>query len=579
MSAPDGTDRQREARTESGVDAARVRVAQVDLLRDYLPSILGGTLAAAVLVVGFVAWATDHDAAALGWLAAMVLVTLARAAYTVRLHRVATHAGNVEARIRRLNALIGVNAVLWAVLGWYAAGSRDPMITLVVVMVLVGLVASAVGFISHLRTMFLLYVATMILPMAARFAFDASDGLRWIGALLVLFVGISVQTSRVTARAVLHSLRLRFENLALVERLGGEIRRADAARAEAEAASRAKSVFLGAASHDLRQPLHSLRLLSTTLHARVSRSRAPDDDGETERVLVRRMDESVRALEALFDSILDVSRLDAGTLEANVEHVRLAAVLARVHRDFAPLAHLRGLEFSVGETAAVVRTDPVLLERLLGNLVANALRYTPRGSVRITIGGDVGDAAQKRVRVAVVDTGVGIATADQERVFEEFVQLGQPRARSQPRHRAGAVDRQAPGGAARHRGATRFAHRSGHAVRARPGARGTGAGGAGPRASRRAGAPARRRRSRRPVRARHRRRARRAPGDLRDAGIVVVPVPGGRLGERGARGAGRGGARAGRDRVGLPAARRGETAPRPSRRCAPGSVRRCRRCW
>ena len=410
-SGPDGTDR-------------RVRVAQVALLKANLPTILGGTFLGGCLITGFLLWLTPHDAAALGWLAALGAITLGRAAHGLYLHRRPTTLENVDGRVAALTASIVPNALAWGTLGWYAAGSDDPMVIVVVVMVLTGLTASGVGFIAHFRAMFLLYVSIMIVPVAVRLALFESVGLRWLGALLAAYLATSILASRSTARAVVDALRLQFENTDLVARLGAEIRRADEARAEAERASRAKSVFLGAASHDLRQPLHSLRLLSTTLDARVRRPRAPGDDGGTERALVRKMDESVRALEELFDSILDVSRLDAGTLAAEVRDVPLAPVLERVRRHFAPLAHLRGLAFGVGPTRAHVRTDPLLLERLLGNLVANALRYTPRGSVRLTVGVDAEPGG--RVRIAVVDTGIGIPAAERERVFEEFVQLGNP---------------------------------------------------------------------------------------------------------------------------------------------------------
>ena len=404
-------------------DRARVRAAQVELLRESQPSIVGGTLAGGALITGFLAWMTPHNATVLGWFAGLVALSALRALYTLHLGRVPTGASNVEERVRTLTVLAGASASLFGALGWWAAGSADPMVILVVVMLLTGLVASGVGFISHLSTMFLPYVALLMLPAAGRFALHDTDGLRWLAALIVVYLLVSVVTARATARAVRHSLRLRFENVDLVERLGGEIRRADEARDEAMRASRAKSVFLGAASHDLRQPLHSLRLLSTTLEARVGRPRAPDDDGAAERALVRRMDESVRALEELFDSILDVSRLDAGTLEANVAPVALEPVLERLRDQFAPLAHLRGLAFSVARgTGVVVETDPVLLGRALGNLVANALRYTSSGAVRVTVGSD----ASGRVRIAVADTGMGIPESEREHVFQEFVQLGNP---------------------------------------------------------------------------------------------------------------------------------------------------------
>lgn len=182
---------------------------------------------------------------------------------------------------------------------------------------------------------------------------------------------------------------------------------------ELVAANRAKSRFLAAASHDLRQPMHALGLFVSQLNQRIK-------DPEN-RHLTGRIEASVAALQGLLDALLDVSRLDAGVVTANLSDFNVQSVLERIENAFAPDATDRGLLYRVARCRLAVHSDPVLLERILLNLVANALRYTESGGIVIGCRrrGD-------RVRVEVWDTGVGIAPEHRQAIFQEFYQIGNP---------------------------------------------------------------------------------------------------------------------------------------------------------
>ncbi len=190
-----------------------------------------------------------------------------------------------------------------------------------------------------------------------------------------------------------------------------QLRRTQEARDAAEHADRAKSRFLAAASHDLRQPLHALGLFAAKLPDHVR------DDAGTR--LAERIGHSVDSLEGLLSSLLDVSKLDAGAIEPRPQPVALDALLARLADEFAPLALERGLKIAVVPTRRVVRSDPILLERILRNLVDNALKHTRSGGVVV---GARPRGAQ--VSIEVHDSGPGIPASERERVFEEFYQLG-----------------------------------------------------------------------------------------------------------------------------------------------------------
>ena len=186
-----------------------------------------------------------------------------------------------------------------------------------------------------------------------------------------------------------------------------------AAREQAEQASIAKSRFFAAASHDLRQPLHSLGLFTSALDEHL--------DSPQARQTARGIRESIDALDSLFDALLDLSRLDAGIVAAQPRNVALQPLFDRLAREFHGEAVERELRLRFAPTRAVVRTDPLLLERILTNLVANALRYTRRGGVVVGVRRSGGRAA-----IVVCDTGVGIPTDKQSLVFEEFYQVSNP---------------------------------------------------------------------------------------------------------------------------------------------------------
>ena len=182
----------------------------------------------------------------------------------------------------------------------------------------------------------------------------------------------------------------------------------------AESLTLAKSRFLAAASHDLRQPLHALSLLVEALRERVP-------NGEAQR-LMEHIESSANAMEGLLNALLDLSRLDAGIVEARPECFPLSRVLESVERQFAPLAGAKGLSLAVHGTKAWIYSDPALLERILANLVANALRYTDKG--RVLLGAR--RVQRDWVRIEVWDTGRGIPPEFLARIFEEYFQLDNP---------------------------------------------------------------------------------------------------------------------------------------------------------
>ena len=182
-------------------------------------------------------------------------------------------------------------------------------------------------------------------------------------------------------------------------------------------ANQAKSRLLAAASHDLRQPMHALSLFVGQLQ---------ESKTTGERIaLMQRIERAVGSLSELLDQLLDLSKLEAGAVQAVQQDFAVGDMLSEFGTEFASLARVKGIEVRVLATDAWLRSDPVLLRRILSNLVANAIRYTERGGVLIGC-----RRRAHQVRIAVWDTGCGIPADRFEDVFHEFVQL----AGTEPRH-------------------------------------------------------------------------------------------------------------------------------------------------
>ena len=186
-------------------------------------------------------------------------------------------------------------------------------------------------------------------------------------------------------------------------------------KAEAEASSLAKSRFLAAASHDLRQPAHALGLF-------VARLNQLPNDPQT-RELVAGVDASVHALQDMLDAFFDYSRLDSQLTQASPRSFELNSVFDKLRTSFADTAQLKGLRLRIRPTKVWVHSDPVLLHRVLLNLLSNAVQHTHSGMVMLTCRPD---NQRGVVRIQVRDSGIGIAHEHQKKVFEEFYQVENP---------------------------------------------------------------------------------------------------------------------------------------------------------
>ena len=293
-----------------------------------------------------------------------------------------------------------------------------------------GMVAVSAGSGTIYLPSFSAFSTPLVIPLSVTHMLSGSDTLAITGVLMLMFLAVNWFLAARGNQQFGELIRARYENHDLMTRLEAE-------KAIAERAVVAKSRFLAAASHDLRQPLHAMGLFLGALRNRET------DPKQLE--IINDMTRSSEALNSLFNSLLDVSRLDADIIVVESTHVPVRRLLDGLRAQFHHQAADKGLEFITSGSDDVLFTDAVLFERVLRNLVANALQYTEHGHVHLSC--HRADAAT--VAVTLSDTGIGIPPQARDDVFSEYYQLNNPERDRSQGPRAGSGDRAAPVSAAR----------------------------------------------------------------------------------------------------------------------------------
>lgn len=384
--------------------ARQIRGEQIRVVYRNLPLVLGGS----VVVIGgmvFGLWNVVPNDGLVIWACAITLLTVSRVGLYWWYRRAAPDPiSEAWGRIFALGS--AVSGVLWGALGVFLFPLGSLEYQLFILFVLVALGASAISSLTAYMPAFYAYFPVSMLPISV-VMIRLNDPIHIaLGVMTVAYVVVLSFFGRTMNKTLTETLTLRFENVDLVRELSAQ-------RDEAERANVSKSKFLAAASHDLRQPLHALTLFASALDERI---RYPEV-----RKIVDNINASVRALEKLFNALLDISRLDAGVLQPEVRDFRLQESFARMIAEFAPEAEAKKLALTGAAGDVVVRSDPALLERILRNYLSNAVRYTERGGIAITCAPHAG-----QVRIEVADSGIGIPAAQHREIFDEFHQLGNP---------------------------------------------------------------------------------------------------------------------------------------------------------
>ena len=374
------------------------------LYENAIPAALGAVLLGLVFWVLF--YRQTHDSRVLVWAVLIHACQVVRLGALVGFQRAKGTRREPAVWLLRYRASLLCHSVGWGLAPLMFMPEGDLAYTAVMMLGLLGIASSGVTAIATDRASVILWIVPLIGPVPVALLWHYSPANLALAVFAVLFIFINLMYVLKQNHVLSSTLRAQFENAALVKRLNHQMELT-------AAASKDKSRFLAAASHDLRQPLHALSFFGSTLEKRMANS--PDLP------LIYNMMRSIEALDKSFNAILDVSKLDAQAVEPHLQLFPLRDLFRRLQMSFGGQAEEAGLQLRFKPGGKVVKSDPQLLERTLANLVQNGLRYCRSGGIVVLARNWKGGT-----NIEVWDTGIGIPEPELPKIFGEFYQVANP---------------------------------------------------------------------------------------------------------------------------------------------------------
>jgi signal transduction histidine kinase/CheY-like chemotaxis protein len=297
-------------------------------------------------------------------------------------------------------------AFIWGLVPLVVLPTDSLALICLTMMVLMGMASGSIGAVVAHRPAIYAWLCPLLLPLAVLLLWHASEFNVAMALLVLVFLVVNIVFARGQNAMLVRALQAQFDNAELVGQLRQQMQLASDS-------DREKSRFVASASHDLRQPMHALGLFASALEKRLQ--------GTSEAPLVANLNRCIESLDRSFNAMLDISKLDAGVVEPNLQTFPIRDVFRRLHMHFAGQAEGAGLHLRFKPGGKLVHSDPQLLERILSNLIQNAIKYTRDGGIVV-----VARTAGSRAHIEVWDTGVGIPAEQLPRVFDEFYQLHNP---------------------------------------------------------------------------------------------------------------------------------------------------------
>lgn len=384
------------------MNSDKIDQALVDLLADQVKqTTLGGCLL--ITLVGAIISFSFPTNQVLLWMFAGYLLAIPR--YLILAH--APKSLTPDDSRTGLEWIIGIalftSGLHWGAAGWFFLETSNVQDFALVCGAILGVIASSLAIYSTKPLICCLFTFTVFSIVSIKLAMLENWGLV-IMCLVVLPPYALV--SRTLGRRIEQSVTQDFRNAELLQ----EVRRANEAM---EKASREKSLFMTATSHDLRQPLHA-----QSIYLQIMSTRAKGTEFSE---IVDKVMSSNDALIALFNSLLEVSQLDAGTIAVHASHHSILEVATLIVEEFQEVANQKGLNIELIGCDYVVYSDPILLLRILRNLVSNAVKFTTEGKITVKL-----QEVDSHIQVSVIDTGIGIPQSEQSTIFSEYTQLQNP---------------------------------------------------------------------------------------------------------------------------------------------------------
>jgi len=381
----------------------RVTAHAVDCLYQNLPRIvLSLILMPSIILLAM--WNRVDHGFLLVWFALALSVLFSRIYLVKRYQRQKPHiiqAGRWGMYFAYTSAASGI---VWALASWYLFIPDSVAHQVLLLTCVFGLVSGSIIVTSYFLPSYYAFVYPTLGVTALRLAWEGGYAYAGLAVLCLMYLSIVNRVARNQKQFAFDAIRLQFENVDLVEALKLQ-------KTAAEEANIAKSKFIAAASHDLRQPLHALGLFVGALKHYVENPRTVD--------LVGHIDKSVKALDSLFNALLDISKLDAEAITPDIKSFEFTTLANQLVTEYSLQAQEKGLAFNSNINKIAIRSDPALLQTILRNLLSNAIRYTQNGEVSLSV-----EVKENTACISVSDTGIGIPISDQQNIFREFFQLG-----------------------------------------------------------------------------------------------------------------------------------------------------------
>lgn len=314
---------------------------------------------------------------------------------------------------RRLIILHGLDGAAWASLALVALDTATPGASILIIGVLSGIAGNSMSILSPVLPVFISFCTVELGVLAISIWQTGDPSLKILSVAALLYVLTLLVQARNSARAAQAAISMRYENMNLIRRLQAESERTQDALKKEEIANAAKSRFLAAASHDLRQPIHAQGLFLEVLNG--------TELNTTQRELVANIRSAANNCADMLHTLLDYSRIEAGVIEPAIKPFRLQPLLNKIEQELAPQAAAKGIVYRSRESSASALGDSALTELILRNLVSNAIRYTEKGGILVAC-----RARGNKTLLEVWDTGIGIPEEQHEHIFQEFHQLGNP---------------------------------------------------------------------------------------------------------------------------------------------------------
>jgi len=299
-----------------------------------------------------------------------------------------------------IGVMLFVGGLHWGAAGWFFLDSQNSNIYLFMAVAILGMVSASLANLSALPRLWLMYAVTIFAFVIARMISLNN----WpVVVMSCLFIFGLWALSKKLGEQILASITKDFKNAELLQEV-------EIAKAKVEKTSIEKSRFMAAISHDLRQPLHAQGLFLYAMEEKL--------DKDEHKEILNKIILSNNELNSLFDSLLEISQLDAQTVKVNKSHQSLFSLCKNLITEYEQEAREKSISLDISGCDYTVFSDPVLLKRIIRNLLSNALKHTEQGSVKLNI-----EQAGDNVILSVIDTGIGIPQSEHQAIFDEYVQL------------------------------------------------------------------------------------------------------------------------------------------------------------